>query len=235
MRIESYLPAISGSLHGIASRSSAEACGVLTRDGRLVELPNRSADPESTFDLGPLHELEESEAEIAAIWHTHPSDSPPSTADVDGCRVTFYPWIIAGPGKVWVIYPESRQLTGRDFVYGADDCWAIVSDWYAQEKGVHFPWFHRPPDGWWKTPGLSPYVYAAMAYGFDLPTLEERGYQDLRVGDVLLMKVLGYRENHVAVYVGGGMILHHMYGQLSRVELLDGRYQRFTTNIARLQ
>jgi cell wall-associated NlpC family hydrolase len=235
MRVERYLPAAAARLREIAGRAPVEACGILTAAGELVEIPSTATDPASSFDIGPLHDLESLHPGFAAIWHTHPEDTPPSSPDLAGCQVSDYPWIIAGPNRIWVLHPQPLPLAGRDFVYGEDDCWSLVSDWYANERRTIFPWFERPADGWWKTHGVSPYVEAAKAYGFDLPSLDERGFADIQVGDVLLMKVLGHRENHVAVYVGGGSIVHHMYGQLSRTELLDARYQRLTTNIARLQ
>jgi cell wall-associated NlpC family hydrolase len=40
-------------------------------------------------------------------------------------------------------------------------------------------------------------------------------------------------ENHAAVYLGNGMMLHHLYGQLSRRERWDWPWQRRTTAIVR--
>ena len=216
-----------------ASAAPREACGFVTRTRQLVEVANRERDPNAAFDAGPLHEMEEREGEALAIWHTHPEDQPPSAQDVVQCAATFLPWVIAGPSQLWVIHPESRAYAGRDFVYGIEDCWTLVSDWHAQEAGIHMPWFDRPPDGWWRTAGTSPYVAHAEAFGFGLLPFREVGVENLRRGDVLLMQIAGRRVNHAAVYMGGGTILHHLYGHLSRPEMLDGRLQKATHYVGR--
>lgn len=234
MRIEAQLPELAPALHAIAARAvPREAAGVITRAKHLVEMGNRDPEPESAFNLGPMHDLEQREGELLAIWHTHPEEQPPSLQDLFSCAATFLPWIIAGPTKLWVIHPEMRPYAGRDFVYGIDDCWALVSDWLAQERAIRLQWFSRPPDGWWETPGPSPYLDNAEAFGFSAIPAAECGFENLAVGDVILMKMAARRVNHAAVYIGGGHILHHVYGEISRPELLNARYQRMTTHICR--
>jgi cell wall-associated NlpC family hydrolase len=227
MRVESYLPELAPKLRTIAGKAAPlEACGYVTRAQQLVEVPNTAKNPSEEFNAGPLHELESREGELLAIWHTHPEDQAPSEQDVVSCMATFLPWVVAGPSKVWVLYPEARQYVGRDFVYGVDDCWMLVSDWYRQEAGIHLPWFERPADLWWKTPGPSPYVESVEAYGFRAIPFTECGLEGLRRGDVILSRVDAERINHAAVYLGGGNILQHLYGELSRVEQLTDRWQR---------
>lgn len=234
MRIEAYLPAVAPILRAQAAQAAPhEACGVLTRARSIIEIPNRATNPSEAFDLGPLCDIESRTGELIAIWHTHPEDQPPSVEDVKQCRATFLPWIIAGPVRVWVIYPEPQPYQGREFAYGIEDCWCTVSDWHAQEAGIFLPWFERPADGWWKTAGPSPYIENARRFGFVAAPLCEWGLENLRVGDVILMQVAARRTNHAAVYVGGGSILHHLYGELSRPETFDSRYQQMTTYVAR--
>lgn len=234
MRVDPYLASLAGPLRAIAANAAPrEACGVITRARQLVEVPNRSETPTETFDMGALHDLEESHPDLIAVWHTHPEDQPPSTNDIVGCQASFLPWIIAGPAKVFVIYPEAQPYGGVEFDYGTEDCWTRVSDWYAQEMRVHLPWFDRPADGWWATDGPSPYVVNAPAYGFRVMPFAECGLENLHVGDVILMRVRARRTNHAAVYLGGGRILHHLYGELSRVEQFEGPWQRMATHVCR--
>jgi cell wall-associated NlpC family hydrolase len=234
MRVEKHLPKISASMCKIAAQyAPREACGYLNRSGDIGELPNRSITPDETFDMGALADVTAVEGEIAAIWHTHPEDQPPSPADIEGCRATWLPWIIASPNHVWVIYPEKLPYVGRDFVYGITDCWQLIADWYAQERARPLPWFTRPPDGWWETSGPSPYLQNAAEYGFTLHEARWELLQSLAPGDIILMRIRGRRTNHAAVYLGGGNILHHLHGFLSTVVQLDAQWQRFVTHIAR--
>lgn len=235
MRIEIHLPKIAAALFKIAAQNAPrEACGYITRFGDIGELPNRASKPTDVFDMGPLHDVTALEVEIAAIWHTHPEDGAPSSADIEGCRATWLPWVIASPKRIWVIYPEKLSYVGRDFIYGATDCWQLVADWYAQERGIILPWFERPADGWWETSGPSPYIQNAAAYGFTLSSFDLGMCQQLQAGDIILMRIRGRRTNHAAVYLGGGNMLHHLHGYLSHIDQFDIQWRRFATHIARL-
>lgn len=234
MRIDPYLSQLGEPLKQIAAQAAPrEACGVITLTRQLVEVMNRSGDPFATFNAGPLHELEDQAGEFVALWHTHPNDEAPSPADLAGCRATYLPWVIAGPTKLFVIYPDAKPYSGVDFEYGTEDCWTRVTDWFAQEMHVFLPWFDRPADGWWETAGPSPYVDNAEAYGFKVMPFKECGLENLHVGDVILMKVAGKRTNHAAVYVGGGGMLHHLYGEISRVDQFCARWQGRATHVCR--
>lgn len=234
MRIEEHLPVIGPWLrHTAECAAPREAAGVITCTRQLVEVANRNPNPTEAFDIGALHDLESREGELMAIWHTHPGDEPPSQQDVESCRATALPWIIAGPRRLWLLQSSPRPYEGREFHYGVDDCWAIACDWLAEERRIHLPWCERPADGWWHDAGPSPYVSQADEYGFDTAPIAEFGTEHLHAGDVILMNVRAKRINHAAVYLGGGNILHHLHGELSRIEQFDGRWQRAARMVAR--
>ena len=234
MRIERYLPRLHRDLQEIARVARPrEACGIIKAGGEWIELRNIADDPTEHFDIGSLAELEANHGAPAAIWHTHPGDEPPSEADVGGCAATALPWIIAGPTKIWCIHPAKPPYVAREFLYGVEDCWQVVSDWFAGERGLFLPWFARPAEGWWKEAGPSPYLEAAGAYGFSVRPVNRADLANITVGDVLLMRIAGRQVNHAAVYVGGGAILHHLYDQLSTIEQLDERFQDASEFIGR--
>jgi proteasome lid subunit RPN8/RPN11 len=234
MRIEAHLPALAPRLREIAMQARPrEAGGVVSSALEIVEMPNRADDPERDFSLGPLHAIEAAEGRPIAIWHTHPADEDPSPQDIGCCTATGIPWLIAGPSKVWAIHPQKIRYVAREFAYGTDDCWQCVADWFACERSIFLPWFPRPPDLWWREAGPSPYLEAAAAYGFEVWPIADISFRNLRVGDVLLMKIAGRRINHAAVYVGGGAILHHLYGALSGIDQLSGDLQRLTVMVGR--
>jgi hypothetical protein len=54
---------------------------------------------------------------------------------------------------------------------------------------------------------------------------------NLKVGDCFLMQVASPVPNHAAVYLGDGLILHHLQGRLSSRDVYGGYWQKVTTHI----
>jgi cell wall-associated NlpC family hydrolase len=67
--------------------------------------------------------------------------------------------------------------------------------------------------------------------GFGVTDLTDR--TSLKVGDVLLMQVAASVPNHAAVYLGDGLILHHLQGRLSSRDVYGGYWQKVTTHALR--
>jgi len=56
---------------------------------------------------------------------------------------------------------------------------------------------------------------------------------ELKVGDCFLMQVASPVPNHAAIYLGDGLILHHLQGRLSSRDVYGGYWQKVTTHILR--
>jgi cell wall-associated NlpC family hydrolase len=104
---------------------------------------------------------------------------------------------------------------GRQWSHGVLDCYAIIRDWYAQEKNISLLDFERS-DEWWKMGG-NLYLDNFEKAGFKKITLE-----DLSCGDVILMTVNSTVPNHGAIYLGDNVILHHVHGRLSTRDIFGG-------------
>ncbi|PHM45224.1 peptidase P60 [Xenorhabdus miraniensis] len=118
-----------------------------------------------------------------------------------------------------------KPLLGRPFVHGIWDCFSIVRDWYQLERGIEIPNFARS-DGWWNR-GENLYLKNYASAGF------VECSDELQVGDVIIMQVQANEPNHAGVYIGEGLMLHHMYGQLSNRVPYDGYWQERTIKILR--
>jgi proteasome lid subunit RPN8/RPN11 len=222
-----------------AAEAPRECCGLLLadpQDGTGYYLPARNLAEgpggHDRFALDPAAWVDAEEmGEVVAVVHSHPHASAnPSMADRAMCERSGLPWLIMGwPSGVMVqLEPSgwSAPLEGREFHHGVLDCYTLVQDWYRREWGLELPDFERE-DGWWER-GLNLYRDGLLAAGFEVVnTIEPQR------GDGLLMRVLSEVENHGAVYLGDGMMLHHLYGQLSRRERWDWNWQRRTTLIVR--
>lgn len=229
-----------------ASEAPRECCGLLLadpQDGAGYYLPARNTAEgpagKDRFTLDPQAWLDAEEiGEVVAIVHSHPNASAnPSMADRVMCERSGLPWIIVGtPSGVMVeLQPEgwSAPLEGRAFHHGVLDCYTLVQDWYRREWQLELPDFERE-DGWWEPgssedgKGLNLYRDGLAEAGFEVVNTTEP-----QPGDGLLMRVMSEVENHAAVYLGDGMMLHHLYKQVSRRQRWDWPWQRRTTAIVR--
>jgi cell wall-associated NlpC family hydrolase len=148
------------------------------------------------------------------------------------CEASGVPWfIVSYPNGQWFeLSPKGyvAPLVGREWSHGVLDCYSIVRDWYAQERGLSLPDFQRF-DEWWRR-GENLYVDNFGAAGFAVVEPD-----DLLVGDVFLMQVHSEVPNHAAIYLGDGLILHHLQGRLSSRDVYGGYWQKITTHTLRHQ
>ncbi|KXU94160.1 glycoside hydrolase [Caballeronia megalochromosomata] len=208
-----------------------ECCGVVVlKDADLVYVAcrNIATDHEHFLIAGGDYARAEDTGRVMAIAHSHPYIAPePSLADRIGIERTRLPWLIVNipVGSFTITRPSGYKapLLGRPFVHGVHDCYAIVRDWYAQH-GIDLRDYPRA-FGWWDDP-YGPDLYRD---NFAKEGFVEVDRDHLQAGDLLLMNIRARRDNHMAVYLGNGVILHHLIGQVSRRETYQEFYQRRTT------
>ena len=192
-----------------------EACGFVVAVGNkqtAVRCRNVASDPHKFFrmnkeDMGTAEE----QGEPVAYYHSHPNLPPiPSMADKTEAEKHKLPCIIVGwPTDAWDFYAPCgwrAELEGRPFVHGILDCLDLFRDYYDLELRIQIPDFEREDD-WWKK-GQNLYLDNFGKVGF-------RRVNDLKLHDGILMQIDSPVPNHIAVYLDGGEILHHVQGRLS--------------------
>ena len=214
-----------------------EACGlVLVVRGRQIYRPCRNIhdEPEEAFTIDDDdYRQAEDDGEVLAVIHSHPVTPPePSPSDRTACEASGLPWWICNPRTAaWAQLEPcgyKAPLLGREWTWGVQDCWTLVRDWYA-EQGTILPDWQRPARA-------SEFEAAPMFEGL----WQEAGFEqinpaDLEEGDAVLMAIGNARLNHVGVYVGDQMLLHHLRGRLSSRDLYGGWLQNCTGWVGRLR
>ncbi|MFA7333649.1 MAG: C40 family peptidase [Kiritimatiellia bacterium] len=211
----------------------SEACGlVIERPGGLDYIPcrNVSSSIRGQFVMAAEdYARAEDSGKVVAVVHSHCDLPPrPSQADLKGCEESGLPWyIVSVPSGAWESLRPSgyrAPLVGRDFAHGIFDCYSLIRDWYAQERGITLPDFPRV-DEWWKA-GQNLYMDNFRVAGFSrVDTLE--------IGDVIIMQIGSRVPNHAGVYIGPNLMLHHLRKKLSAREVYGGYWQKNTRMIVR--
>lgn len=114
-----------------------------------------------------------------------------------------------------------KQFLGRPFVWGKSDCFTLAQDIYRENYGIELTNYARY-EGWeydgndWFTEYFEREGFRSVPY--------TNVYKEVREGDVLLMAIYNTSQgrgsgvaNHCAVYVGNGLMAHHMYGKPSEL------------------
>jgi cell wall-associated NlpC family hydrolase len=112
---------------------------------------------------------------------------------------------------------------GRPYCAGVFDCYSLVRDFYKREFQIDL--------------GQYPYVLedGRMGHTLFVEKYEKEGFEKLvrqepKRGDVFILQMNASGPNHVAVYLGDEIILHHAIGRLSRRDVYGGYWAKHTTH-----
>lgn len=219
-----------------------ESCGLVVMGvaGELyIPCRNTAETPSEHFRLpAEDYAAAEDRGHVLALVHSHPN-APATASDADRiqCEVSGLAWHIVSVGQVdgvaecgdlQTITPSGYRapLVGRQFAHGILDCYTLVRDFYAWELGIQLSQYEREDDWWLKGQEL-----------YSLPQLRGEGFDliadEPRRGDLILMQVRSTVPNHAGIYLGEGLMLHHLYGRLSDRVPYGGYWAERTCYIVR--
>jgi proteasome lid subunit RPN8/RPN11 len=209
------------------ARYPNESCGAITPSG-YIAFANVSTTPEIAFDcwkeMAPL----QADGSLLALVHSHPNGPEgPSSFDMQQAEAMAIPWGLLVSAKdsasapfFWGDMFIPPALLNRQFRHGPSgsdgrgDCYALIRDWYRQVRHVVLVEGYRD-DSWWTKTTNNPDLYNENFARAGFTRVDPGTPQ---VGDVVLFKIRAPVANHAGVYVGDGMMMHHMSNRYSRLE-----------------
>jgi proteasome lid subunit RPN8/RPN11 len=222
-----------------ALRYPEEACGLVIKVGpKSLAIPctNISDAPTQAFMISTTDWIAASkQGEVIGVWHTHVEiPAVPSDADRASCEATAVPWYIVSVRKsedgFAFSQPTMLQPVGflmpyleRPYVAGVFDCFSLLRDYFQREYGIEINDYPRiETDG---SLGRDKFIDRFAQEGFT-----QLIDQEPIPGDVFLLQMTSSVPEHIAIYIGDDMILHHCHGRLSRRDIYGGYWAKHTTH-----
>lgn len=214
-----------------------ESCGLVVQLGRkssYVRVPNDHPTPREHFLISAAN-METVRANaptignIIRVIHSHPDCAGAVISDHDEATMNEIeiPFgIVNYPFTEYNEYfPFAVPLIGRPFVLGSQDCYGLIMDWHKLHD-IHLPDFRLPYEWWTDAEGTNLYEDNLDECGFDK-------VDDMRAGDMVVFRIQADRPNHAGILMPDGMLLHHLFGQLSCRDFFGSYFRDRVVFVAR--
>lgn len=122
-----------------------------------------------------------------------------------------------------------EHLLGRRFDLGRKDCFDLVMSFYLDNFGINIKNYARPRD--WRARDLDLISQLYEREGFF--KVQDWTLATLHPGDLLCMAINSPVANHMAVYLGGNRIVHHLLNSHSADETLRDFWRKCTVYVLR--
>lgn len=218
---------------GEARKASPEECCGFVVNGAIVPCRNTSPTPVDHFTIAAEDYARASAmGEIEAVYHSHVDGAKGfSLPDIAACKQSNLPWIVFHAPSADFFYADptgNAPYVGRQWIYGIQDCYAILRDFYKREFGIQLDDFERGEENEWESKDWTMFVDNYSQQGFYEIEKPERK------GDFLLMQSGAPSPNHAGVISGeDNCFYHHLMGRLSEKSVYGGYWAKITTKVLR--
>lgn len=218
---------------GEARKASPEECCGFVVDGKIVPCKNMAPHPSQDFIISAEDFVRASAiGEIEAVYHSHVDGVKGfSLPDVNACKQSNLPWVVfhLPSAEFFCADPSGKApYEGRQWIYGVQDCYAILRDFYKREFSIGLDDFKRGLEDEWKS----------SSWNMFLKNYEGQGFYEVeqpeRKGDFLLMQIGAPLPNHAGVMTGeDNYFYHHLSDRLSEKSVYGGYWAKVTAKVLR--
>lgn len=222
--------------HQIRQHARAEApkecCGFVLRSGEAYKATN-TASEDGRFRISAEDYVSaDNLSSIEAVYHSHLEKDEPTFSEFDKFNSVSHNIIyilFSMRDNSFTQFDPSlsgfNKYIGRKWKIGKTDCFTLIKDFYKNELNINLSEYHRDEN-----------YLSYLEELFD-KHYEKEGFKKtdgLRKYDcILFRKKEGLPSNHIAVYLGNGLILHQPSKSFSRVEDYTKRHRLMTNYIIR--
>lgn len=205
-----------------------ESCGFVV-NGEYYPVDNKHPEPSNNFRIHSSTYRKFDSMGIEALIHSHNQQPHASEYDLQQQIAMNVPWGIINMNKYgnvadvffWGDMLPKQDLIGRPFYSGVYDCYTLARDYYIVEHDIWLPNIAHEWD-FWNNPKASRHFEEQLAILFKEGTWKLIDKKDIKPYDGILMKCDKHRIiNHCGIYLGNGLLLHHLYRKLSRREPIN--------------
>jgi proteasome lid subunit RPN8/RPN11 len=210
-----------------------ECCGFLTGEG-LLPILNTSEDSLNFARIDPAAYAIAEEQGIIFLYHSHADNPTFSNRDIAACKQLNIPFVLysVAQDSFISVNPRGGDYIGRDWVWGLQDCYALVRDWYRQERGASLDDFARCEVSGTNTADWNVFLDSFESQGFIRLSPEGIKFQ---IGDVLLMQIGSANPNHLGIIFDPNKqeFMHHLRDRQSSLEPYGGYWAKHTVGVLR--
>jgi len=202
-----------------------ESCGMVI-NGKYKPYKNIADDPVNEFKIHSNAYIL-NEGNIDFIIHSHCDTETQndtghaSKSDMLQQIATNVPWCLIHINKYgnytrhfcWGDQLPPQDLIGRPFAHGIYDCYTLVRDYYRINGIGTLPIFPRSNHFWKEYNNHKP--ENMIINGMNQLNLTRISMSELQVGDACFAQIQAPIVNHCAIFLGNGLVLHHLYHKLS--------------------
>jgi proteasome lid subunit RPN8/RPN11 len=208
-----------------------EVCGLIVLNNKKYEVYpclNISNNKKNHFILDPISYINASDnGDIVALYHSHKKYEPSITDNFISFQHNIFSIIYCkDTDKFYIIEPKLEEYLDIDFLIGKNDCLSLVENYYNKELNIKIPYFSRE-DGWFNKNGAVIFDNINNAGFFEIEP------KNMKKNDLLFFGEDKKYINHIGIYLGNNLMLHHPRNTKSVIENLNEHYLNRLKNIVR--
>lgn len=209
------------------SNTKEEMCGVVSSGGNGLifhRISNIHHDKKNNFKLHYEEFLNVilDYGEIKYIVHSHINGKGPSFVDKINCNNTKIDYIIYDilNNEFYYLKPKNINYLNLPFEIGVNDCYSLVRNFYYHELDIQLHDYSRN-ESWFTE---NKFIFDGNFKNEDFYVID---IKDLQEFDCILFALSSKNEsNHIGIYLGNNIFLHHPRNKNSQLQELNDVYKR---------